>query len=113
MDNISPEVFNNTKRDAEERMMKMRQNGMTFPSFVKLPENKETEHSPPAPPPREEKQSTAEKQTNGRFPSLLRYINLPEMLQNSDGILLLALILLLSEESADESLILALAYILL
>lgn len=113
MDNISPEAFDRMKRDAEERMMKMRQSGMTFPSFVKLPENKETENPLPTPPPEIPKQSTTEKQLRGRFPSLLRYINLPEMLKNSDGILLLSLILLLSEESADESLILALAYILL
>lgn len=119
MDNVSKEDFERMKQNASERVMQMhksRTDMPPFPSFVKVPErpNGQSNISPVAPDtPKGETLSSADKQSSRRIGSLIKYINLPEMMKNSDAMLLLGLILLLSSESADEKLILALAYILL
>ncbi len=113
MDEISREEFDRLKNEAEERLRKMNRSDMPpFPSFVKIPEKKrplKDESSPPTMPPL----SAEDKHPKKRFGSFIEYLNIPKMLENSDAMLLLSLILLLSSEDADETLILALAYILL
>ncbi|MBO7218181.1 MAG: hypothetical protein J6V50_05715 [Clostridia bacterium] len=118
MENMSPHDFERMKNEAAERMKKMTRRDMPpFPNFVKIPDNeiKESNITPPAPPPKAEpiKLSAKDKQYKSRIGNFLKYVNIPEMLENRDAMLLLALIILLSNEDADETLILALAYILL
>lgn len=114
MENMTPDDFERMKEDAAERLRKMtRQDMPPFPNFVKIPEtHKKAE---PKKPPEQIPLtvSAPDKQKKRSASSLLRYVNIPEMLKNSDAMLLLALILLLSNEDADETLIMALAYILL
>lgn len=114
MEKVTPDDFERMKNDAAERLRKMTRRDMPpFPNFVKIPES--------SPTPTDNKQtilqpqhiSVSEKQNKRSTSSLLKYLNIPEMLKSSDAMLLLALILLLSNEDADETLILALAYILL
>lgn len=116
MENITRAEFEQMKQHASERIMQMQKNRMPpFPDFVTIPQ-KPTAHpnsSQNEQPSQKEKPSAREGQPSKRFSSLIKYINLPELTQNSDGLLLLALILLLSHEEADETLILSLAYILL
>ncbi len=109
MDDISREDFERLKKDAEERLMRMNRGDMPpFPNFVKIPERPTAAVPAPITQP-----SVEEKHRTPRFSSIIKYLNIPEMLKNSDALLLLSLILLLSNESSDETLILALAYILL
>ncbi len=110
MDGMSREEFERMKQNAFDSAIKTHKSRLPFPDFVSIPKPIEEEKpqvppSPTAKPP--------ESGRNNRVSSLLKYINLPEMLKNGDSLLLLGLILLLSNESADETLILALAYILL
>ncbi len=119
MDGISREDFERMKQNASERVMQMhksRADMPPFPSFVKVPDRTNGQNDSSFSIPDTEKSqplSSPDKQSNRRIGSLIKYINLPEMMKNSDAMLLLGLILLLSSESADEKLILALAYILL
>lgn len=119
MDELSREDFERMKQNASQRVMQMhksRTDMPPFPSFVKIPDRADEQNEPsPAMPvaAKSEPLSASDKQPNRRIGSLIKYINLPEMMKNSDAMLLLGLILLLSSESADEKLILALAYILL
>lgn len=128
MDDLTREDFERMKQTASERVMQMHRsrNGMPpFPDFVQVPDmnnaapvqaaspagdNSKAAGLPPGP-------SAApvpdRKPSGSRAGTLLKYINIPEMMNNSDALLLLGLILLLSADSADETLILALAYILL
>ena len=100
--------------EAAERLRKMTRRDMPpFPNFVKIPESHPTDIPDKQTTTQEQYVSASEKQNRRSANSLLRYVNIPEMLKNSDAMLLLALILLLSNEDADETLILALAYILL
>ena len=111
--------FDRMKQSALEQALKTHNSRTVMPpvpDFVRIPEGKKqnsTEfHNPPI---LEEKKSeeTNVPQKKSRIASLMNYINIPELLENSDAALLLGLILLLSSEQADEKLILALAYILL
>lgn len=119
MDEMSREDFERMKRNASEKVMQMHKSHSDmppFPSFVKIPDRhaEQITRSPViSSVENNDVVSTAHKQQNRRIGSLIKYINLPEMMKNSDAMLLLGLILLLSSESADEKLILALAYILL
>ena len=109
MDGMSREEFERMKSIALENARRTHKSSMPFPDFVSLPSKTDT-NKVSLPP------HSTEPLTNGarrQLPSLFRYLNLPEMMKNSDSLLLLGLILLLSNESADETLILALAYILL
>lgn len=112
MDGMSREEFERMKQIASDSAMKTHKSRLPFPDFVSIPEKNEQSKpdNTPAPPPAAK---PAEADRNKRVSSLLKYINLPEMMKNGDSLLLLGLILLLSNESADETLILALAYILL
>ena len=160
MADLTKAEFERMKKNAAERIMQMKSEGIPFPDFVSIPKRgeptdlkspprKETSPQPTATPRREQPVSvtaahtpsvppptdmpsppTATPQksesehgqkllcaadghkTRGFLP-FIRYLNIPEVTENPDGMLLLALILLLSHEGADSSLILALAYILL
>ena len=121
MEEISKAEFERMKQNAEERIMRMKNEGLPFPDFVSV-RSRPAETSPPPParpakaaaPTERENTVCAEGGQSGRgFLPFVRYLNIPEVTQNPDGILLLALILLLSHEGADSALILALAYILL
>lgn len=120
MEEISKAEFERMKRNAEERIMRMKKEGLPFPDFVSIPARPTTAVA--AEPPPTESTVTADKaaevcakdgQSRRGFLPFVRYLNIPEVTENPDGILLLALILLLSHEGADSALILALAYILL
>ncbi len=114
MDGMTKSEFEKMKKDAERRILEMAKSDMPpYPSFVRIPDAETTPPQPPLPSPEEPALSADKGQQNGRGLRLLRYLNLPEMLKSSDSLLLLSLILLLSSEEADETLILALAYILL
>lgn len=114
MENVTPDDFERMKNEATERLRKMTRRDMPpFPNFVKIPESAPTYPTNKQTTPEEQQVSVSEKQNKRSANSLLRYVNIPEMLKNSDAMLLLALILLLSNEDADETLILALTYILL
>ncbi len=123
MDGMSREEFERMKQNAGERIMQMKKEGLPFPDFVTIPKREgasAAEDSKPKISEEEEKTSETGKQMsaheghrkNGFLP-FIRYLNIPEITENPDGMLLLALILLLSHEGADNRLILALAYILL
>ena len=109
MDGMSREDFERMKSIALENARRTHKSSMPFPDFVSIP-NKTDTKSEPFPP---QGIMPPKNGARGQLPSLFRYLNLPEMMKNSDSLLLLGLILLLSNESADETLILALAYILL
>ena len=138
MDDISKAEFERMKKNAEERMMQMKKEGLPFPDFVSIPRREEQRAESPTTPAAEtvtlaasessprtssasalptsasQKRVYADERHGGKgFLPFLRYLNIPEVTENPDGILLLALILLLSHEGADSTLILALAYILL
>lgn len=112
MDGMSREEFEKMKQSAVDSAIRSHKSRLPFPDFVSIPsqtaQSTPKETSAPqfsdSPPPEYKKK---------RISSLLRYVNLSEMLKNGDSLLLLGLILLLCDESADETLILALAYILL
>ncbi len=112
MDGMSREEFERMKQNAFESAIKTHKSRLPFPDFVSIPKQNEEEtpkiKASPTPAAR-----PLETGRNNQVSSLLKYLNLPEMLKNGDSLLLLGLILLLSNESADETLILALAYILL
>lgn len=113
MDGMSREEFERMKNNALENARRTHKSSLPFPDFVSIP--KESDAKPePLPPILPHENSVPPKSgARGQLPSLFRYLNLPEMMKNGDSLLLLGLILLLSNESADETLILALAYILL
>ncbi len=62
--------------------------------------------------PKNEKGESAEPKSNKRF-DLFKMFNLESLTEKSDSKIILAIILLLSSENADELLILALIYILI
>ena len=121
MDEMSREEFERLKNTAAQKMREIgnRQSAGSpspFPDFVRVPTRAEK------PPEQEEKKrevKRAEKppvppqKMGGRLGGFLKNINLTEMLKDKDSLLILGLIFLLSNEDADESLMMALAYILL
>ena len=122
MEEISKAEFERMKRNAEERIMRMKNEGLPFPDFVSIPARPTTPVTEEPPSANFESAVTKDKaaevctkdgQHRRGFLPFVRYLNRPEVTENPDGILLLALILLLSHEGADSALILALAYILL
>ncbi len=116
MENMTRDEFERMKQTAFEKALQTHKNRMPFPDFVSIPASA-AEPQPIDPPviPVAEPNTGAQKSggTKKQVSSLIKYMNLPEMMKNGDSLLLLGLILLLSNESADETLILALAYILL
>lgn len=119
MDEMSREEFERLKNTAAQKMREIgnRQAAASpFPDFVRVPSRAE---KPPeeAEPKRDtkavEKLLRSPQKAGGRLGGFLKNINLPEMLKDKDSLLILGLIFLLSNEDADESLIMALAYILL
>ena len=122
MEEMSREEFERMKQSAGERIMQMRRESSSFyPDFISVPKKSEpsplSEASISAGTADDKKDapllSVGGGQQKGSAVPFLRYLNLGEITNNPDGILLLALILLLSVEGADNTLILALAYILL
>lgn len=114
MENLTQDDFERMKSEAAERLKKMTRRDMPpFPSFVRIPENPSGQKQEQSHEKVSDGMSATDKQKTRSANTLLKYLNIPEMLKNSDAMLLLALILLLSNEDADETLILALAYILL
>ncbi len=119
MSDFSKEDFERMKQTAAEQVMQMHKNRPDmppFPSFVRVPtkDSRPSENSPsPSNHSASQQNVTTSAVQKSRLNSLLKYINLPELAKNNDSLLLLGLIFLLSSESADEKLILALAYILL
>ena len=116
---ISKEEFERLKIAAEKSLRDISSKQQTrppFPDFVRVPPSREerskTEESKAQPEPLS-RPLHLQKKPEGRASSFLRHINLPEMLKDKDSLLILGLILLLSNEEADDSLIMALAYILL
>ena len=110
MQDISRDEFERLKNAAADKMREMgnRQTKTVFPSFVRVPTGQDREA------PQEEPLVKTEKiKSAGRANNFLKYMNLPELLKDKDSLLILGLILLLSNEEADETLIMALAYILL
>lgn len=126
MENLSREEFEELKNIAAQEMreLKGRQTAMPpFPDFVKVPSRQERptsqprQNEPESPLPQQKTQTTrspqSQRTSQNRLGGFLKNINLTEMLKDKDSWLILGLIFLLSNEEADESLILALAYILL
>lgn len=116
---MSREEFEKLKNSATQRIREIGQrqaSGSPFPDFVRVPAR--TEKPPPKEPIQKETKAAEEppvpyQKTGGRLGGFLKNINLSEMLKDKDSLLILGLIFLLSNEEADESLIMALAYILL
>ena len=119
MDEMSREEFEKLKNSATQRMREIGQrqaSGSPFPDFVRVPARTE---KPPEK--AETKKENIEREIpqrahgkiGGRLGRFLKNINLNEMLKDKDSLLILGLIFLLSNEEADESLIMALAYLLL
>lgn len=118
MEEMTKEDFERMKQTASERVLEMhrdsKQHKMPFPDFVTRPERKESPKGPaPDHTPRHAKPESKPIGVSDRVHQMMQYLNLPEMMKNKDALLLLGLILLLSNDGADEKLILALAYILL
>lgn len=122
MSDFSREDFERMKQAAAEQVLEMhksRHDMPPFPSFVRIPSKDKSSSGNSSPPPSQvhspkpQPQPSSSEPPKNRLSSLIQYINLPELMKNSDSLLLLGLIFLLSSESADEKLILALAYILL
>lgn len=132
MENMTKEEFEKLKNSAAEEIRELRERQTVsppFPNFVKIP-NRQERPTPPNKkqsdfiPPNERQEDfrfseptptrqPPQKISPNRLGGFLKNINLTEMLKDKDSWLVLGLIFLLSNEEADESLILALAYILL
>ncbi len=116
MDEMTREEFERLKNDAAEQMRELRDKRTghpPFPDFVKVPTRpqeliKEKEERV-----RTGSPNVVHKNKPSRLGGFLKNINLSELLKDKDSLLILGLIFLLSNEEADESLIMALAYILL
>ncbi len=110
MSDITKDEFEKMKNLAAEQVMAFHKRNGTVPISNYAPPPKNTSPTPPItaseedPPPLRRSSPAA---------SLMKYLNFSEMLKNGDSLLLLGLIFLLSAEDADETLVLALAYILL
>lgn len=119
MEDINREEFEKLKKAAAEKMREMgnrQQTNPLFPNFVRVPSRLEKSEEEQKETYREEKNKERPrpiKRRGSRADNFLRYMNLPELLKDKDSLLILGLILLLSNEEADETLIMALAYILL
>ena len=113
MAEISKNEFDIMKKQAAERVMEMYKGAggkmPPYPDFISVPTPEKTEEVL-SKPKQETKKEVQGCQKNNQF---LRYFNFSELMKNKDGLLLIGLILLLSNEGTDELLILALAYILL
>lgn len=110
MDNFNLE---NRKQTAKEELFRMqgRSNFPHVPPFVKMPEGK--------PPPKEEPQDCGPKvqeppKKSGLLGSdILKFLDFKNFKMDSDRMLLLLMVLILSGENSDEILMFALAYIML
>lgn len=119
LDEISREEFEKLKNAAAEKMREMgnrQQARPPFPDFVRVPQRMKEETE--APPQNENREQREKRQLNSqklqsRADNFLRYMNIPELLKDKDALLILGLILLLLGEDADETLVMALAYIVL
>lgn len=122
MEEMTKEEFLRQKAEAEKRMRSLYggKSAPHFPSFVSISE--EETNSPPKgssvlPPSDPEKPVAAPGPTPRRRnlnpPELFKFINLPELIKNPDGLLILGLIFLLINDNADEILIMALIFIML
>lgn len=116
MDELTREEFERLKRNAAKELREIgnRQTAHPpFPDFVRVPtkpeqkRESEKEKRPTEGPPK------VVKNKESKLGGFLKNINLPEVLKEKDSLLILGLILLLSSEEADESLIMALAYIMM
>lgn len=111
MDNFNLE---NRKQTAKEELFRMqgRSSLPHVPPFVKMPEGN-------PPPPKEERQECGPKiieppKKSGLFGSdILKFLDFKNFKMDSDRMLLLLMVLILSGENSDEILMFALAYIML
>lgn len=116
MNEMTREEFERLKTDAAEQMREMRdkRSGHSpFPDFVRVPTQKEEPKKERKENQKSERQNECHKNKPSRLGGFLKNVNLPELLKDKDSLLILGLIFLLSNEEADESLMMALAYILL
>lgn len=101
--------FNLEKQRAAAELLKMHgRSNLNVPPFVRMPNG---QSKPPA-----DKKTTVpeEPKKGGLFGSdILKFLNFDNFKMDSDRILLLLMILILSGENSDEILIFALAYLML
>ena len=119
MEEMSREEFERLKNTATQKMREIQNKkapSTPFPDFVRVPNRKEETKEEDLPKGNFQKPiaaSSPQKRYPSRLGGFLKNINLTEMLKDKDSLLILGLIFLLSNEEADESLIMALAYVLL
>ena len=116
MDELTREEFERLKKNAADQLREIgnRQTGHPpFPDFVRVPTKSEPKREAEKEKRPTESLPRAVKNKESKLGGFLKNINLPEVLKEKDSLLILGLIFLLSNEEADESLIMALAYIML
>lgn len=105
---MTREEFEREKNDAANRIREMykSQKPPVFPSFVSVPE-------PPVEPDKKEPPKAVFAPPERMTSNLFKFLNFSEISKSPDALLILGLILLLLSDNADETLILALVFILL
>lgn len=107
----------NSKRSrAEEELFEMwkRSTPQQVPSFVKMPEGAEKKQPAPPPQPPAYCEKEEKKGLGGIFAKdIFKFLDLKNFELNSDRMLILLMIVLLSGEDSDNILLFALAYIML
>lgn len=105
--------FNRQKKEAEERMFKMHNRAMPpVPPFVRTP-GRETNNQNDETPKEEQIREVPPKKKGLLGGDILKFLDLKNLNLDSDRMLILLMIVLLSGESSDEILLFALAYIML
>ena len=117
MSEMSREEFLRLQRDAESRLRSMQQRSRAAsslppsPDFVQLRGRESQPQSPQKAPPAQQQKAPSQQRKNGL--DILRMLDLKNITMDSDRVLILAVLLLLSSESEDRLLLLALVYIML
>lgn len=116
MQDMTPEEFNRLKEESARHLKEIYKgrNMPPYPDFVTLnhkEEEKVTENYKKEAP----KTLAPRHKNNPNFDvgNMFKFINFPELLKNSDSLLILGLIFLLISDKADEKLVLALLFIML
>lgn len=116
MEDINKSYINARRQSAEDEMYRMRERAVPpMPSFVQRPNNRQTEHPPVNSEPHHKETAVTNGQgKKGIFTKdILKFLDFKNLDLDSDRMLILLLILLLSGENSDEILLFALAYIML
>lgn len=107
--------FNRKMREAEEKMFNMRDRAMPpVPPFIKTSNNQKSFNEERKESVKEESPPPRNRENKGLLSKdFLKFLDLKNLNLDSDRMLILLMIVLLSGENSDEILLFALAYIML